>query len=422
MPTFSSQVFTGFAAWYKGNQRGRAKATRRLEADADSPFWLGWCRSVCQLLPFFLLLIAPGFLGAAEPGTARIQGALQLADAEPHEPHPLFRAQTPREALDGQAVNGGGEEKPERWSPWSNAGIAVGNPADAPILPIFESDDPDSLFCRKRPNLLNRPIADEWDFSNLIGTDRPDFTDSPFSVGKGVTVWESGYTFRQIHDAETHLNRRTVPEMLLRYGLTDEFELRIRWNGYVILDEHHLPTGMSNTLFGGDDPILFFKWELLQQDVWRPMVTVLSGTSIPAGTRGVSANQLQPHINVVVGWGIRRWLYFKASTGVDWIKSTTPSLENPTSASPFFRMVRDNTNVYHNSASLLFQASQHVGGFVEWFSFASTGAQDNRAVHYFDTGLYFYVTPNVQLDVRIGKRLSTEVNEVITGTGFSVRY
>lgn len=63
-----------------------------------------------------------------------------------------------------------------------------------------------------------------------------------------------------------------------------------------------------------------------------------------------------------------------------------------------------------------------MGGFSEWFSFQSTGGADNRSAHYFDTGLYFYVTPNVQIDVRFGKRLSERVDEVFTGTGFSVRY
>jgi hypothetical protein len=71
---------------------------------------------------------------------------------------------------------------------------------------------------------------------------------------------------------------------------------------------------------------------------------------------------------------------------------------------------------------LLYQATKRVGGFAEWLAHESTGAADNRAIHYFDTGLFIYATTNVQFDVRIGKRLSERVDELFTGAGFSVRY
>ena len=53
------------------------------------------------------------------------------------------------------------------------------------------------------------------------------------------------------------------------------------------------------------------------------------------------------------------------------------------------------------------------------FSFNSA---DNRAQHYADTGLFLYVTPNVQLDVRIGERISHRVDGMFTGAGLSVRF
>jgi hypothetical protein len=85
-------------------------------------------------------------------------------------------------------------------------------------------------------------------------------------------------------------------------------------------------------------------------------------------------------------------------------------------------MAEDNNSLWHQSFSLLYQATPRVGGFWEWFSFFSDNGADNRASHYVDAGLYIYVTPNVQLDVCIGERISNRVDTLFTGAGFSTRW
>lgn len=317
-------------------------------------------------------------------------------------------------------------EHPVRYAPWGNGHIVIGDPAEDPYLPIFESDDPNSLFGRNRANFFGEHVTDEWDFYNLINTDRPDFTDATYSVGKGVTIWESGYTFRSINDHENQNDqtKRSLPEVLLRYGVTDEFELRFKWNGYVMSNTHDQTTGLRTQVFGTDDLITALKYEVRQQDVFIPMVTFLTGATLPSGTNGISSNTVQPFLNVVVGWGIRRWLYLKASTGIDWQRISVSTLIGGASEplAPTFLTGRDNVHLYHGSVSLLFQASKRVGGFVEYFNLSTTQADDNRPANYFDTGLFIYATTNVQFDVRIGKRLSNRIDEVFTGAGFSVRY
>jgi len=300
--------------------------------------------------------------------------------------------------------------------------LEVGDPRDHPRIPDLDNDNPYSLFYTQRPNLFGEQIPDEWDFGNIIATDRPDFTDAPFTVGRKVTVVETGYTFRRISADGLTVNRRQLPEVLLRAGITNEFELRFRWNGYVMLDEHDAATGMRNSQFGGDDVVAGFKWEMVQQRAWRPMLTLVAGTTLPTGTNGISANQLQPFGNIVYGWGLRRWLYLKGSSGVDFVRTTSTTIVNDGFSAPFFISPRDNLNLYHQSISMLAQFSKRVGGFYEWFSFYSTGADDNRAANYLDTGLFIYATPNVQLDVRIGGRVSHRTDELFTGAGFSVRY
>lgn len=161
-----------------------------------------------------------------------------------------------------------------------------------------------------------------------------------------------------------------------------------------------------------------------QQAGWSPMLTLLSGSTVPTGTNGVSSNAMQPFVNVVAGWGIRRWLYLKASTGVDWQRISISTLIGGGSTPLATTVIdqRDYIVVYHNSVSLLYQATKRVGGFIEFFNLCTTNAVDNRPANYVDTGLFIYATPNVQWDVRYGKRLSDRIDEFFAGAGFSVRF
>ena len=306
----------------------------------------------------------------------------------------------------------------------SSSHIVVTDPAEFPRIQAFDHHDPDSLWDNMRPNLFGEAVTDDWDFYNLINTDRPDFTDATYTVGKGVTIIENGYTFTRNNDADLHISRRVLPETLVRVGLTDEFELRMKWYGYLMTDVTDQATGLKDSYFGSPDLYLGFKYEVRQQEDYIPMVTFLGGSTVPTGTGGVSSGAMQPFGNVVIGWGFRRWLYLKMSSGVDFLRTTdvTQVISEGTLAAPVGIHGTDNNSTWHNSVSLLYQATKRVGGFVEWFSFVSNNSADNRAQHYADTGLFLYVTPNVQLDVRIGERISHRVDGMFTGAGLSVRF
>jgi len=197
----------------------------------------------------------------------------------------------------------------------------------------------------------------------------------------------------------------------------------MKWNGYLMTDIKDQATGARDTSFGGEDLDLGFKWELLQQKSWRPMVTVVSGILVPTGTRGVSANRVQPHFNLLAGWGIRRWLYVKWQTGCDFLNTNnTSAVMTMSSVVPTFVTTRSPQNSWHESISILTQWTKRVGAFHEWFMISNTGSGDTRAQHFFDMGAYIYATPNVQFDIRIGKRASDRVNETFEGAGLSLRW
>lgn len=302
--------------------------------------------------------------------------------------------------------------------------VVVNDPAEYPRPECLENDDPNNFWYSMRPNILNVQVEPEWDFYNIINTDRPDFTDAVYSVGKGVTILENGYTFHKINTVDTHVSTRQLPESLLRYGITDEFEVRLKWPGYLMTTIRDQHSGAQQSTFGSEDIDTGFKWELLQQDGWRPMTTLVAGMTLPTGSLGVSSNFVQPHFNIVAGWGFRRWLYLKWQTGCDYLHASNTQVVTPQigSSTPTFITVRAAQNSWHESLSLLTQWTKRVGAFHEWFMISGTGGGDRSAQHYLDMGIYYYLTPNIQFDARVGRQISDRTNNFFTGAGFSGRW
>jgi hypothetical protein len=307
---------------------------------------------------------------------------------------------------------------------WGSPNIVVTDPAEYPRPESLENDDPGSFWYSMRPNIFNVPVEPEWDFYNIINTDRPDFTDAVYSVGKGVTYLENGFTFHKINTVDEHISTRQLPESLLRHGLTDEFEVRLKWPGYLMSSIRDPHSGAQLNAYGSEDIDTGFKWEILQQQGWRPMTTLVAGMTLPTGASGTGANFVQPHFNLLAGWGFRRWLYLKSQTGCDYIHTSSTQIITPLegASNPTFLTARAAQNSWHESLSLLTQWTKRVGAYHEWFMISGTGGGDRSAQHYLDMGLYLYATPNIQFDIRIGRRISNRVNDVFTGAGFSGRW
>jgi hypothetical protein len=322
-------------------------------------------------------------------------------------------------AMQSPEQSGGGEFPRSPY--WGSPNIVVPDPFEYERPRSVDVDDPNRFWYTFRPNIFNVPVEPEWDFYALINTDRPDFTDAVYTVGKGVTYLETGYTFHKINDDIAHVSTRQLPESLLRYGITNNFELRAKWFGYLMTETRDVATGLSNSQFGGQDLDVGFKWNFIKQRGWRPMTTLVAGAIVPTGTRGVSANQTQPHFNLLVGWNLRRWLYLKSQFGCDFVRVKGEQISTE-SGVPVFVAVADNVNSWHESVSVLTQWTKRIGAFHEWYMISNQTTGDTRAQHFLDTGLFVYATPNVQFDVRVGKRLSDRVDDFFAGAGASTRW
>ena len=253
---------------------------------------------------------------------------------------------------------------------------------------------------RKYPATLDGPLE----------TDRPDFTEGTNAVAAGHVQFELGYTFTYDREGDARLRDHTAPELLVRIGLVDNFELRIGWEGYSWSRER----GQTELISGrsvvrerqgqsANDMSLGFKLKLLDQDGWQPDLGIITEISVPTGSTEASSGDVDPELKLL-------WAYDLSET---FSLAGNINVGVPT---------QDGHRFVQASASLVLgiQLSDTWGSYVEYFGFyPNTDTTD--AAHYINGGFTYLVNDNLQLDIRVGFGLNEEADDFFTGVGLSWR-
>jgi len=254
----------------------------------------------------------------------------------------------------------------------------------------------------------------QWSYGTSFGggapldeplhSDRPDFTETSTTVGRGVTQLEMGYTYRQdANDGErTHSHR--YPEMLCRVGvMADWLELRLAWN---YAHEPGVPAQPLPGQHGAEDLYVGAKVALTPQESILPEIAVTPQMLVPTGADEFTAGEVLPGINWLYGWDITDRLSFAGSS------QCNRALDEETDA-PFLLLAQ--------SFTVGISLSEHLGNYYEWFVLVPDGADSQSTEHYFNGGFTIPVTLNLQLDVRAGIGLNDAAENFFAGAGAVVR-
>lgn len=110
-------------------------------------------------------------------------------------------------------------------------------------------------------------------------TDRPDATESPFTVGKGNFQIESGALFIDNSENGTQNIETVYNTALLRYGLSSNFELRLGWD-YLNVNTKRNNQELFNAT--GFNPLLVgAKIEITDENGWIPQIGLLGHLRLP---------------------------------------------------------------------------------------------------------------------------------------------
>lgn len=258
---------------------------------------------------------------------------------------------------------------------------------------------------KDEPGGDNENGSDSAEKEEPLESDRPDFTDSPATVGRGRVQIESGYQFTSgIGGDRTH-SAHDLPELLIRYGLAERLELRVAWNPGFVFDRQFDPVAGRTVIDnGGTDMELGFKYALTKQDEWRPETGLVTSITAPTGDALKTSGQVDTFVNYLYNWKLNKKVTLSGSTGGLWTAE---------SGDHFFRLSQ--------SLELGYDVTDKLHVFNEWYAFFRDGAADDRPQQYDDAGIQYLITPNCQLDWRAGVGLNNVSDRFFTGCGITVR-
>jgi hypothetical protein len=337
----------------------------------------------CALL-LALLVFASGSVGCASlpsPGPSDSGGRETDQGARRTE------SEGPGEATAATKEASSGKQAPATLLAWQVGGNAGEN----------RGSDPDRQAAQAESTPEDSPIK----------TDRPTFSPSSSTVGKNVIQLETGYTFTHDHAQGMTVESHTYPEANLRFGiLADWLEGRIGQN-FASTSTEGSHSSASET--GANDLLLGVKLGVAKQKQCLPETAVILQMSVPTGSRFLTQKEVMPGIIAIFGWDV-----VKNRFSVTACMFANRALDG---AGHFYTQLAQ-------SLVLDWSLTKQLDVFTEGYGTTPSGAiaPTTGPQPFFDTGMTFKVTPNLQLDARAGLGLNHHADEFFAGLGLSVRH
>ncbi|MBF4984658.1 transporter [Nonlabens mediterrranea] len=230
-------------------------------------------------------------------------------------------------------------------------------------------------------------------------TDRPDATESPYTVGKGNFQIETGALFTDESFEDTDIKTSVYNTALLRYGLSNNFELRLGWDYQKV-----------NSKFGGNEifdatgfnPLLVgAKIEITNEDGWIPQIGLIGHLRLPF----TAVSEFKPE-----------------DTGMDFLFSFDHTLNDRAGLAYNLgaRIGDDRSLEYIYSLAYGYSITEKIGAYAEVYGFFP---ESDQAGHLWDAGMTYLVNNNLQLDATIGTGFqgSNTNQDLLFSFGFSYR-
>lgn len=275
--------------------------------------------------------------------------------------------------------------------------------AQVPLSTLANLPGPELEIVRGQDPAIE-PVEEAED-DDEIETDRDSFTPASTTAGWGRLIVESAYSFVDNRNAyETH----SLPELVLRYGLTDWLEIRLGWN-YEI-------GGEAASISGGDLGEEFFssrlveehqasygiKIGLTEQNGWKPTSALIVQGFTPTGGPNPDSSVIATY---VCGWTLGNgWKLDSA------MRYGTESEQE------------DHGNLWAPSVVLKKQLGERWNTHLEYFGIFSDGLEKDRTAQYLSPGLHYLIHANYEVGLRIGWGLNDDAANFFSNIGIGYRF
>lgn len=229
------------------------------------------------------------------------------------------------------------------------------------------------------------------DFMREMSTDRPDKTESPYTVDAGHFQIESDLGFfEDDHDTEAGADVRnetwSFATLNLKAGLCNFSDLQVVLNPYTRVRSRDRATGAITRDDGFGDIVTRLKVNLWGNDAGSSAGAVMPFVKIPTASDNLGNNSVEGGIIVPVGFDLGGGFSLGMMTEVDWARDGVGSDYHPE---------------FVNSITVSRDIIGNLGAYVEFWSWVSA---EDGAVPWMgtvDLGLTYGITEDIQLDAGI---------------------
>ncbi len=222
-----------------------------------------------------------------------------------------------------------------------------------------------------------------------IQTDRPDQTETPFTVPDNYFQMETGFSFEQ---TDHFTQSFTGPSALFKYGINDHFEVGLITELAVIKSDA--------TIYGFNPITLRFKEKINDEKGILPTTSFIGYLTIPQlASDSFKATYFAPAFRFTMQHSLSEKISIGYNLGAEW---------DGESPEPIF--------IYTLTTG--YSVSGKVGVYAEVYGFVP---QWSKANHRFDCGLNYLLQPNVLFDISGGVGLTDIAPDYYVALGFSFR-
>ncbi len=226
--------------------------------------------------------------------------------------------------------------------------------------------------------------------SEPIQADRPDQTETPAIVPKGMFQVETGFTFQK-NDAFS--KSLSLPSSLWKYGVNENFEFR--------LITEFLSEEINNEKINGFSPIYVgLKVKLTDEKGIIPKTSFIGHLSLTnTASKEFKTEFFAPEFRFVMQHTLTEKMSSSYNLGAEW---------DGFSAEPTF--------IYTNAIG--YSITEKLGSYIEIFGFMP---QNKKSNHSIDGGITYLINPNFMLDLSSGIGISKNAPKNYFAFGFSFR-
>jgi len=230
-----------------------------------------------------------------------------------------------------------------------------------------------------------------------MATDRPDVVESSNVVGKGRFQIETSFASESNKVAGVKTTTRMTPT-LLRYGITENTELRLETDGF-------LREGGER---GFADVSLGLKWHTHDGDnaTGKPSVGWLFHADLDSGSSAFRGHGVRPSVRMVAEWELPQ----------DWSLGVMPGVLRDTNDAGEHYVAGSLAVVLGKSWTDKFRT------FVEVAGHQLTSAKNGGSVVTYDLGMAYLITPTMQVDTAVSFGANDHSPDQQWTVGFSIKF